>query len=203
MSLALLAGLAASYGAPVSAEDAFDAILALLSATSYTLRFAEDLEDVFPHVPFPISPELFGEAAALGREIRAVESFARPSGPAFLNRTVARVETEATGVLHPSDWTEGELFLCANRTGRVTGINAAVWAFSVSGYRLVYRWLDARKGLPVDHALITSFRDLVGRIAELIDLFAHADHLLQRALGATLSRAALGLLAPEPIFADD
>ena len=62
----LLVGLAANYGAPVSAEDAFDAILALLSATSYTLRFAEDLEDVFPHVPFPGDYALFLEAAALG-----------------------------------------------------------------------------------------------------------------------------------------
>jgi len=57
----LLAGLAANYGAPVSAQDTFDAILALLSATSYTLRFAEDLEDVFPHVPFPSDHALFSK----------------------------------------------------------------------------------------------------------------------------------------------
>jgi predicted helicase len=67
----LLMGLAVNYGAPVSAQDAFDAMLALLSAASYTLRFAEDLEDVLPHVPFPSDHALFLEAAALGREIRA------------------------------------------------------------------------------------------------------------------------------------
>src|SRR5208282_4634475 len=60
------------------------------------------------------------------------------------------------------DCNEGELFLCANRTGRVTGVSAAVWDFSVSGYRLLFRWLDARQGLAVDHALITGFRDIVG-----------------------------------------
>jgi predicted helicase len=59
ISRALLDGLAASYGVPVSAEDAFDAMLALLSATFYTLRFAEDLEDVFPHLPFPSDHALF------------------------------------------------------------------------------------------------------------------------------------------------
>jgi predicted helicase len=75
ISPALLAGLAASLCAPVSAEDAFDAMLALLSATSYTLRFAEDLEDVFPHVPFPSDRTLFLATAELGREIRAVETF--------------------------------------------------------------------------------------------------------------------------------
>lgn len=36
-------------------------------------------------------------------------------------------------------------------------------------------------------------RDLVGRIAELIDLFARADSLLANISGATLDHAALGL----------
>jgi predicted helicase len=199
----LLAGLAANYGAPVSAQDAFDAILALLSATSYTLRFAEDLEDVFPHVPFPSDHALFLEAAALGREIRAVETFARPPRAEFLNPGVARVESEATETLHATDWSEGEIYLCANRTGRVSGVSAAVWNFSVSGYRLLFRWIDARQGLPIDHALVTALRDLVGRIAELIDLFARADQILQRGLGATLSREALGFSATEPAVVDE
>ena len=57
-----------------------------------------------------------------------------------------------------------------------------MWNFSVSGYRLLFRWLDARRGLPVDNALVTALRDLVGRIAELIDLFDRADQVLVRAL---------------------
>ncbi len=203
LSPALLAGLAAAYGAPVEARDVFDAILALLSAPSYTLRYAEDLEDVFPHVPFPGDHALFHDAAALGRDIRAVETFARPPRPGFLTPAVARVETEATEALHAGDCTEGELFLCANRTGRVTGVSAAVWDFSVSGYRLLFRWLDARQGLPVDHALITTFRDVVGRIAELIDLFGRADQVLVLALATTLSRDALGLAEPEPVVVHD
>jgi hypothetical protein len=203
VSLALLTGLAANYGAPVEAQEAFDAILALLSTTSYTLRYAEDLEDVFPHVPFPGDHALFLEAVALGREIRAVETFSRPPRPEFLTPAVARIETAATETLHASDCIGCELFLCANRTGRVTGVSPAVWDFSVSGYRLLYHWLDARQGLAVDHTLITAYRDVVGRIAELIDLFGRADQVLARALAATLSRDALGLAEPEPVAADE
>ncbi len=193
VSPTLLIGLAANYGAQIEAQDAFDAILALLSATSYTLRYAEDLEDVFPHVPFPSDYALFLEAAALGREIRAVETFARPPSARFLTKAVARIETEARESLHAMEWTDGEIFLCADGSGRVSGVSLDVWSFSVSGYRLLYRWLDARKGLAVDNALISEFRDIVGRIAELIDLFARADQVLERALTATLSRDALGL----------
>jgi predicted helicase len=203
ISPALLAGLAASYGVPVGAEDAFHAILALLSATFYTLRFAEDLEDVFPHVPFPGDHTLFLAAAELGREIRALETFARPPSPNFLTRTLARVETQPSGTLDASDWSEGEFFLCADRTGRVSGVPKEIWDFSVSGYRLLPRWLDARKGLAAEHALITQMRDVVGRIAELIDLFARADTLLAQILPSTLTSGGLGLQTNETASGDE
>ncbi|MFM9853384.1 MAG: type ISP restriction/modification enzyme [Sphingomonadaceae bacterium] len=79
----LIASLAEAYGQPVAPQDIFDAILCLLSATSYTHRFAEDLEDVFPHIPFPATHEVFQRAAAIGREIRGLESFGRTTAAAF------------------------------------------------------------------------------------------------------------------------
>jgi predicted helicase len=77
----LLDGLALAYTAPVAPREVFDAMLALLSATSYTLRFAEDLEDTFPHVPFPAGKALFDRAAAIGKLIREVETFAGDAVP--------------------------------------------------------------------------------------------------------------------------
>ena len=55
----------------------------LTFGASYTLRFAEDLEDVFPHVPFPARHAIFRDAVRLGHEIRAVETFARQPGEAY------------------------------------------------------------------------------------------------------------------------
>lgn len=82
ISRALLDGLTALYGAPVTPEQVFDAVLCLLSARSYTLRFAGDLEDVFPHVPFPADHGAFVRAAALGADIRAIQTFAgTPAAP--------------------------------------------------------------------------------------------------------------------------
>jgi hypothetical protein len=62
---------------------AFDAMLALLSASSYTTRFAFDLEDDFPRVPFPPDPEVFGEAARLGARIRDLEGLGPAPGAGF------------------------------------------------------------------------------------------------------------------------
>jgi hypothetical protein len=89
------------------------------------------------------------------------------------------------------------------RTGRVSGVPKEIWDFSVSGYRLLSRWLDARKGLAVDHALITQMRDVVGRIAKLIDLFARADTLLAQILPSALTSGGLGLRANETVSGDE
>lgn len=194
---AIIESLSAAYGEEVTAEDVFDAILCILSAASYTLRFAEDLEDVFPHVPFPAQHAIFQNAVRLGREIRAVETFARQPNATYRRREFVRVTTEPRGALAPVNYEDGALTLCDNGGGRITGLPEAVWNFSVSAYRIVPRWLEARVGLPADLNLMQELRDICGRIAELIDLFTQADIVLEATLQGTLTREALGLVAAE------
>jgi hypothetical protein len=50
--------------------------------------------------------------------------------------------------------------------------------------------------------MIKDFRDICGRIAELIELFARADTVLDAVLRDSLSREALHF-APQPREADD
>lgn len=193
ISPALVASLSAAYGQQISAQEIFDAILCLLSATSYSLRFAEDLEDVFPHVPFPAEHAIFQNAVNTGSDIRAVETFARLPNAGSRRGNFARVATEPRGTIGPVAYEDGAITLCDDGTGRITGLPQQVWEFSVSGYRLISRWLEARIGLPADLALVQELRDICGRIAGLIDLFAQADIVLQATLHATLTREALGL----------
>jgi hypothetical protein len=193
VSAALIASLSMAYGEPIVAEDVFDAVLCLLSATSYTRRFAEDLEDVFPHIPFPARHAVFRDAVRIGREIRAVETFARPPGEAYRRPGLARIVTQPRGAVGRVEYADGGITLCADGTGRITGIPMAVWSFAVSGYRLLPRWIEGRIGVPADLNLVRELRDICGRIAELIDLFAEADIVLEATLHETLTREALGL----------
>lgn len=198
VSTTLLEGLAGAYGVAVTAEDVFDAILCLLSAQSYSLRFAEDLEDVFPHVPFPADHAVFVRAAQLGARIRAIQTFdpahppARCADPAFVR--LATAPTPGSG-LAPSAAEGDRLTLCADGSGQVEELPAALWAFEVSGYPVLQRWLEGRVDHHVDLALFDAFRDVCARVAEHIDLAAQADTILGEALGATLNRDALGLPA--------
>lgn len=195
LSPSLVASLGTVYGMPVTAEDVFDAILCLLSATSYTRRFAEDLEDVFPHVPFPADHAVFACAAALGGEIRAVETFARPPEARFRPSTLARMASEPDGAVAPVTYADGSITLCANGAGVLTGIPAEVWAFAVSGYRLLPRWIEGRVGQPATLALVRELRDVAARIAELIHRFGEADLVLTDTLADTIRRTALGFAA--------
>lgn len=187
----LVAALGAAYGGAVMPEMVFDAILCLLSARSYTTRFAGDLEDVFPHIPFPAARAVFDDAASVGAEIRAVETFARPPGAAFLHG-LARSETAPAGPLAPVEWVDGEIRLCADGSGQISNIPLPVWEFAVSGYRLLPRWLEARVGLAIGPTFIPELRDVAARVAELIDLFEQADSILKSTLSDAMSRAALG-----------
>ena len=163
----------------------------MLSATSYTVRFAEDLEDTFPHIPFPADPDLFKQAVAIGAEIRALEGFQREAAPEFRAKDFVRLRTEPHGTvgLHEDN---GEWFFCEDGTGRFDGLPPRVWEFAVSGYRVLKRWADAREGLS-GTKYWPQFRDVASRIHELLHWFDQADLVLEQVLGDTLSREELGL----------
>lgn len=98
---------------------------------------------------------------------------------------------------------DGEIALCENGSGQMTGIPQAVWDFSVSGYRVLPRWIDGRKGLPANLALMRELRDVAARIHELIHWFVEADLVLENTLADTLTRAELGFPATGPEEADE
>ena len=112
------------------------------------------------------------------------------------DQVIARIDTTPHGPLAtigPNAWNDGGLVLCENGSGKVSGISTAVWSFAVSGYPLLPRWLAGREGISVDDAFIKEFRDITGRINELIHCFDEADLVLQQALTHSLTRDDLGL----------
>lgn len=196
----LIAALSEAYGTAQTSEDIFDAILALLSAPSYTILHAEDLEDVFPHIPFPADPEVFAEAARIGGEIRALEAFQREPAAEFRPRNFCRLvgQPGENTVIGDFGYSDGTLSLWKDSNLAVpafSGLPEAVWSFSVSGYRVLYRWIDGRKGLPVTLALCRELRDVAARIAELMHWFNAADLVLTATLANTLTREELGFPA--------
>jgi hypothetical protein len=194
----LLRSFSIAYGVAVTPEQIFDVALALLSATSYTTRFSRDLENEFPHVPFPADIELFHRAAMIGARLRAVQGLAAPketfrrarlvgqgSGPALNMPTPAQAWTGIDGL--------GAVALLPDRSLQLADVSERAWRWSVSGYQVLYRWLRARNGEVFDRVLQRAILDTVGRIEEIISLCDEADAVLAAAVEHALDRETLGL----------
>ncbi len=188
------------YGIELGPRQVFDAILALLSATEYTVRFAHDLENEFPHVPFPSDKSVFTAAASLGSRIRELETFRSAPARDFFG---ARLDGSPSPTLAvpirgrafrrdegPGD-TAGRVALVEDRSFVISGVSRAAWNFSVSGYPVLHRWLRARNGQPIDAALQRAVLDVVARIEELLHRFREADPLLEQAIDMSLRRSQL------------
>ena len=190
------AGLSGAYGIELEPQQVFDAILALLSATEYTVRFAYDLENDFPHVPFPVDKDVFAAAASLGSRIRELETFAAAQERDFC---FARLDGNPASTLavptrsraFRPDGTAGRIALADDWSFVLSGVSDAAWNFSVSGYPVLHRWLRARNGQRVDAALQREILDVVARIEELLHLFREADPLLEQAVQMSLGRKQL------------
>ena len=175
-------------GAAVGPQEVFDAVLALLSASGYTTRFAWDLEDALPHIPFPAEAGLFRRTAEVGARIRTLQTFAAdPAERFFRGRIEGRVAGPVLDVptlrrAFTRQGDEGTLVLTAAGDMRVAGISVRVWDFAVSGYPVLYRWLRARRGQALNAAMHRSILGLVARIDQLLSLFDEADALLAAAL---------------------
>lgn len=186
----------------MSAPEVLGAIAALLSATSYTRRFAWDLEESFAHVPFPANADVFADAVRIGAEIRAVETFAREPAAAYRSPRLTGKATELTlavpnsDAFHSDGTGRGFVPLLADQSLRLGNLPERVWEFGVSGYRVLPRWLTARNGEALDAALQRAILDVAWRIEELLHWFDAADEVLLRAVAAPLTRLDLGL--PEP-----
>lgn len=199
----VMAGLAEAYGAMPEPQAVFDAVLALLSAASYTTIFAHDLEDDYPHIPFPAARDDFIEAARIGGRIRALEGFVEM--PAAQYRT-ARLEGDTVGLsldiptprrAWRGDRDGGAVSLTPDGALRITGVSERVWSFAVSGYPLLYKWLKGRTGESLHGAtgtaLLRDALDVVWRIDELVALFDEADTVLTRVLDNSMTREELNM----------
>jgi hypothetical protein len=148
----LLERLAVAYGAPVTPEDLFGYVYALLATPAYVDRFSEELTIPGPRIPLTRDCVLFRAGAALGRRLVWLHTYGErwaPDGepvgavPSGLARcTVAVPEQperypeafeyeEATHILHVGD-------------GAFAPVSPEVWNFSVSGLEVVQSWLAYR-----------------------------------------------------------
>ena len=149
----LLPLLAATYGPAVTAPDVLAYTYALLATPHYVELFWEELETPGPRLPLTADGALFAEVAALGRTLLRLHTwghrFGAPGAAAAVPKGAARIGVGTPATPYPETYAYDEAtqtILVGNgpTAGRFTGVAPAVWAYSVSGLRVVDSWLGYR-----------------------------------------------------------
>lgn len=196
----VIPGLSGAYGFEVAPQQVFDCVLALLSARSYTTRFAFDLQDGFPHVPFPADPQLFLKAVEIGSRIRQLETQTEQAAPEFRLATLTgRASQPTLAIPQPrrafiADGNTGHIHLLADASLRIANVSRRAWKFAISGYPVIYNWIKRRDGETIDANLQRALLALIWSVEELLQQFDLGDAVLAKCLNNPLVREQVGVL---------
>lgn len=158
VSPALLSELSRAYGRAVVPPEALAYIAAVAAHPGYVARFRNNLKQPGLRIPITADRGLFDEAVALGREVVWLHTFGerfgegRPSGPPRVEPASEEPTIPAAGALPASlDDMPHELAYDAEQrrlkigTGYVASVSPEVWAYEVSGKRVLTQWWSYRR----------------------------------------------------------
>lgn len=149
----LLPLLAETYERPVTVEDLAGYVYALLAHPGYRRHFATELADPGPRVPLTRDPVLFAEAVEVGQHLLWLHTWTERFQDPAKGRGDQLPAVDGLGWQEPVTTVPGSLndigYDPSTETlrvgdGRVTGVRAAVWTYSLSGYEPLRAWLGRR-----------------------------------------------------------
>ncbi len=212
----LLETLAAQYGRAVTAPDVAAYLYGVLAQPAYTARFAAELQNRAVHVPVTLDGALFETARALGARLLYLHTFGErfaagqtwPVGQARCTHAV--VAEDGVGLPQRFAYDAARQVLHVG-SGQFAPVAPAVWAFEVSGLKVVQSWLGyrmrarkGRKSSPLDDIVpdawpadyTTELLALLHLLEETVATQPAQARLLEQILAGPLLPA--GTLGPAP-----
>ena len=161
LSAGLLETLCGLLGRTVTVDALVAYIYALLGTGAFSERFAGELSEMAGpvHVPITSDPDLFERAVQLGRDLLWWHTWGErfsPKGDPDILQGSAREISPVKGYPNDFDY-HTEEYLLKVGTGMFGPVGQEVWAFEVSGLKVVRSWLGyrmanckGRKSSPLD-----------------------------------------------------
>jgi hypothetical protein len=158
VSPGLLARLSLKYGRELGPEDVMAYIAGVAAHPGFVERFRSNLKQPGLRIPVTADGKLFDEAVALGREVIWLHTFGerfaegRPPGAPRVEPASDEPTIPAAGVLPTSLDDMPHELECDAATrrlkigaGYVENVSPAVWAYEVSGKRVLSQWWSYRR----------------------------------------------------------
>lgn len=145
----LLGLLAQRYARPVSADEFAAYLYAVLAQPAFTARFHDELASKELHVPLTADAALFERAVALGSELLFLHTYGeRFSEGRQWPSPVAKALKAVSGGALPETFRYDEVRqVIMVGDGEFGPVLPAVWAYEVSGLKVVQSWLGYRMRL--------------------------------------------------------
>ena len=153
------------------AQDAYDYILAVLSAPAYAERYWPELEASLPRVPLTDDSALAVNAAALGRKVRNAWQRKAPT-------TGLKWKGQGHGPLGAADFDGTVLRFANGRT--ITDIPRGAWSFRVSNYPVLPEWLAARTHWTATISQAGETLKAIAAVGALVDLVPELNALFDQ-----------------------
>lgn len=186
---ALLENLSHHWGLEITPEQLFAYCYGVLAWEGYSLRFARELVQSFPRVPFPRDYGLFQEGAALGQRLIDWHSF-RERYPGDGSITLQGTGTAMEKCVY--DPQTRRLAVAAETYAAPVSPDA--WGYVVSGYEVLRQWVKRRLGLPLDLEIQGQLLDVIWALEQTVGLRPALNDFGERLLAAPhFSRQELGL----------
>ncbi|MEV0227969.1 type ISP restriction/modification enzyme [Nonomuraea sp. NPDC050786] len=157
----LLRLLTDRLGQTVTAADMLAYIAAATAHSGYTSRFREDLRTPGVRIPLTADPELWEKAIRLGRRVLWLHTYGerfadpaedRPAGPPrppAAQRAKVLVAIPGTADDMPDDISyDPETATLHVGVGQIAPVRPEVWAYEVSGLKVIKKWFGYRKKNP-------------------------------------------------------
>jgi predicted helicase len=154
------------YKKPISGQQVFNYIYAVLYSNAYRKKYAEFLKSDFPRVPFTSDYRLFTKLATKGEEL--VELHLLKSKK--LEKSA--VKCEGTGNLRVEKvaYEESKKRVYINPETYFAGVPSEVWEYHVGGYQVAEKWLKDRKERTLSSDEVTHYCKVVAALAETIKI---------------------------------
>jgi hypothetical protein len=118
-------------------EDAYDFILAVLSAPEYSQRYWAALESDFLRVPLTTDSAVFDSGVSLGRRLRQAWTLDVPK-----DSSIGWQGKATRPALGKANFSPAALTFDNGRI--LTGVTSRAWSFQVSNYPVLKNWFEAR-----------------------------------------------------------
>ena len=161
------------YKKPISGQQVFCYIYAVLFSNIYRKKYTEFLKSDFPRVPFTTNYKLFQKLSAKGQELVDLHLMKSKA----LDKANVRFDGSGKGIVEKVEYDEAKKRVYVNPDRYFGAVPKEVWEYHIGGYQIAEKWLKDRKGRTFSSDEVLHYGKVVASLAATIKVQEELDGL--------------------------